>query len=157
MIDKNEIAKTVEQALEGTDCFLVDVKVTPTDEITVEIDSDTGVDIDTCARVTRAIEATFDRDAEDYELEVGSAGLTAPFKVRRQYEKNLGNEVEVLTRDGKKLHGLLTAISDDGSVFTLTTTEKRRLEGEKKPRLVQVDQEIPVDQTKYVKYQINFK
>ena len=82
-----------------TDLFLVDISVTPDNNITVEVDSATGVDIDACAAITRAVEAVFDRDAEDYALEVGSAGLTAPMKVRGQYDKNLGNDVEILTRD----------------------------------------------------------
>ena len=77
----------------------------------MEIDSPTGVDIDACARITRSIEEAFDRDAEDYELEVGSAGITSDFKVRGQYDKNVGNEVEVLTRDGRKLHGTLVEVA----------------------------------------------
>ncbi len=92
--------------------------------IVVEIDSLRGVDIDDCTRLTRQIEETFDRDVEDYELEVGSAGLTAPFKVRGQYEKNIGNEIEVPTRDGRKLSGVLTAINPEGTVFTMTVKEK---------------------------------
>ncbi len=105
MIDKELIGGIVEKALEGTDNFLVEVKVTPDNSVTVEIDSMTGVDIDTCARLTREIESQVDREVEDYELEVGSAGLTSPLKVRRQYEKNIGNELEVLTKDGRKLTG----------------------------------------------------
>ena len=71
MIDKELLIKTVEQALEGTDMYTVDITVSPADVINVEIDSDTNVDIDTCARITRLIESVFDRDTEDYELEVG--------------------------------------------------------------------------------------
>ena len=69
----------------------------------VEIDSDTSVDIDECIRLNRLVESEFDRDEEDYELEIGSAGLTSPLRVERQYHKNEGNEVEVLTADGRKL------------------------------------------------------
>lgn len=98
MIDKNKIAESVEKAIAGTDIFLVDVNVTPDNRVVVEIDAPHGLDIDTCAKVTRAVEADFDRDVEDYELEVGSAGLTSPFKVKAQYMKNLGNEVEVIDR-----------------------------------------------------------
>ncbi len=78
MIDKQKLTDTVLQAIEGTDTFLVDVRVSPANEIVVEIDSAEGVDIDTCAALTRRIEQEFDRDTEDYELEVGSAGLTSP-------------------------------------------------------------------------------
>lgn len=105
MIDKTALTAFIEGRLENTDLYLVDVEVTPANEIRVEIDSDASVDIDRCVELTREIEQEFDRDVEDYELEVGSAGLTSPFKVLRQYEKNIGNEVEVLAADGRKYRG----------------------------------------------------
>ncbi|MDE6772705.1 MAG: ribosome assembly cofactor RimP, partial [Muribaculaceae bacterium] len=89
MIDKKTLTAFIEKQLEGTDLYLVDVAVTPSNEITVEIDSDTSVDIDRCVSLTREIEQAFDRDVEDYELEVVSDCLTYPFKVLRNYEKNV--------------------------------------------------------------------
>ena len=74
MIDKTLLLQAVEEELSQTDGFLVSLTVTPDNRIAVEIDSPTGLDLDECVRLTRAIEARFDRDAEDYELEVGSAG-----------------------------------------------------------------------------------
>ena len=157
MIDKNLIASIVEKQLEGTDGFLVDVRVSPTNVVTVEIDSMTGVDIDTCARLTRAIEEKVDREVEDYELEVGSAGLTSPFKVAKQYEKNIGNDIEVLTRDGRKLSGTLQSIAPDGESFVMTVKEKVKEPGKKRPVIVDTPVELKVADTKSVKYQINFK
>lgn len=157
MIDKLLLTQVIEEGLEGTDAFVVEVKVTPANEITVELDSDTGLDIDTCVRLTRLVEARFDRDAEDYQLEIGSAGLTAPFKVKRQYDKNIGNEVEVLTRDGRKLSGILEWVAADGSEFTILTKEKVREEGKKRPVVVDKPVTIKVADTKTVKYLINFK
>lgn len=157
MIDKQLIATTVEKAIEATDCFLVDVTITPDNRITVEIDSDTGVDIDLCARINREIEANFDRDVEDYELEVGSAGLTSPFKVRRQYEKNIGNEVETLTRDGRKLSGILTGINEEGTMFTIEVSKRVKEPGKKRPVTVAEPVELNVADCKYVRYLINFK
>ena len=128
MIDKDLLIKTVEEALEGSDKYLVAVTVSPADLINVEIDSDSNVDIDTCARITRQIESVFDRDAEDYELEVGSAGLTSPLKVFRQYRKNIGNDMEVLTRDGRKLRGVLAeaAEADGGDIaFELEVQDRK--------------------------------
>lgn len=156
MIDKALLTKTVEEALAGTDMFLVDVKVTPTNEITVEVDSPSGIDIDTCAAITRKIEAAFDRDVEDYELEVGSAGLTAPFKVRGQYLKNIGNTVELLTADGRKLRGTLTEVAEDGT-FTVATQVKVKNPGEKRPHIEEVKETFTPDGCKYVKYDIDFK
>lgn len=88
MIDKSLLRQSVEKAIEGSDIFIVDITVSPDNNIVVDLDSMEPLDIDTCAKITRAIEADFDREAEDYQLEVGSAGLTSPFKVKQQYVKN---------------------------------------------------------------------
>lgn len=157
MIDKHQLTAVVEQALDGSDYFVVDVRVSPSNEISVEIDCPEGVDIDTCARVTRAVESAFDRDVEDYQLEVGSAGLTAPFKVRGQYLKNIGNDIDVLTRDGRKLHGVLTGVSEDGETFTFETPEKVKEPGKKRPVTVMTPQTMKVADTKSVTYRISFK
>lgn len=156
MIDKQLLLKTVDEAIEGTDLFVVEIKVTPSNEITVELDSPKGLDIDTCATITRKIEAAFDRDVEDYELEVGSAGLTAPFKVRGQYLKNVGNNVEVLTRDGRKVRGVLKEVADDGT-FTVASTVKVKNPGDKRPHIEEVDHTFTPDDCKYVKYDFDFK
>ena len=155
MIDKQLLTETIEQAIEGTGLFIVSVTVTPDNHITVEVDSPESVDIDTCAAITRRVCETFDRDQEDYELEVGSAGLTAPFKVRGQYLKNIGNEVEVLTRDGRKLQGVLAAVGDND--FTLSMTRKEKQPGQKRPVMVTVDETISMDNAKSVKYLLKFK
>lgn len=155
MIDKELLVKTVEDAIAGTDIFLVEVKINPGNFIVVEIDSIAGIDIDTCATITRKIESVFDREVEDYELEVGSAGLTAPFKVRGQYLKNVGNEVEVLTGDGRKLHGVLSAVGDDD--FTVEIEKKVKEPGAKRPTLVKEPLILKMNETKSVKYLIKFK
>lgn len=155
MIDKQLLTQTIEQAIEGTSIFIVDVKINPGNAIVVEIDSPDSIDIDTCATITRKIEATFDRDVEDYELEVGSAGLTAPFKVKGQYLKNIGNEIEVLTCDGRKLQGTLTAVGDDD--FTIEIAKKVKEPGAKRPTIVLEPETLKIENTKSVKYLINFK
>ena len=156
MIDKQLLTQTVENAIKDTDLFLVDIKVTPSNEITVTVDSTKGVDIEQCLEVTRRIEEVFDRDVEDYELEVGSAGLTSPFKVKGQYDKNIGNPVEVLTKDGRKLHGVLTAVSDDFTDCTVAVEKKVKEEGQKRPKIVQVDEVLPIADIKKITYEIKF-
>ena len=155
MIDKQLLIETVEQAIDGTSIFIVDVKINPGNAIVVEIDSPDNIDLDTCASITRKIEAVFDRDAEDYELEVGSAGLTSPFKVKGQYLKNIGNEVEVLTCDGRKMQGVLTEGGDDD--FTIEVAKKVKEPGPKRPTIVMKPTTLKIDNTKSVKYLINFK
>lgn len=149
------MTEVVEDAIKGTDMFLVDITVSADNRIVVELDSETGMDIDACAAVTRRIEAEFDRDAEDYELEVGSAGLTSPFKVKAQYMKNLGNEIEVVTRDGRKLQGTLASVGADD--FTVEVPTKVRHEGAKRPVIEQVPSVIAFDNVKTAKYVIKFK
>lgn len=156
MIDKQLLTQTVENAIKDTDLFLVDIKVTPSNEITVTVDSAKGVDIEQCLEVTRRIEEVFDRDVEDYELEVGSAGLTSPFKVKGQYDKNIGNPVEVLTKDGRKLHGVLTAVSDDFTDCTVAVEKKVKEDGQKRPKIVQVDEVLPIADIKKITYEIKF-
>lgn len=154
MIDKQEITDVVNGALAGTDAFLVDVTVSGDNRIVVEIDSATSIGIDDCARINNIIENHFDRDVEDYELEVGSAGLTSPLRVKAQYDKNIGNPVEVLTADGRKLKGELKAATD--SDFTIVVSRKVKPEGAKRPVMVDEDITLKYDEIKYTKYLIEF-
>ena len=149
MIDKAELTDVINQALDGSDMFLVDVTVTPDNVIDVEIDADRDITIDDCQRLNDIVLAKFDRDVEDYELTIGSCGLTAPFKVLRQYSKNVGNAVEVLTADGRKLKGTLANAGDDQ--FTITIEVKEKVEGKKRPQLVQKDIVLKYDEVKYTK------
>lgn len=155
MIDKQLLAKTVEDAIEGTNLFLVDIAVKPGNNIIVEVDSVDGVDIDSCVAITRKIESVFDRDVEDYELEVGSAGLTAPFKVKGQYEKNIGNDIEIITRDGRKLSGRLVEVEDDNFVVEVPT--KIKPEGAKRPVIEMIPETFAYTDCKTVRYKIDFK
>lgn len=154
MIDSKALAAFIEKHLEGSDLYLVGVTVSPDNRIEVEIDSEGSVDIDRCVELTRAIEGEWDRDAEDYELEVGSAGLTSPLKVPRQYRKYLGREVEVLGLDGKKRKGLLRDAGDEG--FTILCEEKVKPEGAKRATVEQVPHTYGYGDVKYTKYLIKF-
>ena len=155
MIERQALVEVVEACL-GDDLFLVDVAISADNHIVVEIDSYEGsVSIDNCVAITRAVEQAFDRDKDDYELEVGSAGLTSPFKVKAQYEKNIGNDVEVLTAQGAKLKGVLSEVGDD--TFTIKVAKKVKPEGAKRPVIVEEDVTIKYSETKYTKYLIQFK
>ena len=155
MIDKNTVTAIAEEWLADKDYFLVDASVTSDNKIVVEIDHAEGVWIDDCVQLSRFIEARLDREKEDFELEVGSAGIGQPFKVLRQYQNHVGKEVEVLTADGKKLSGTLKAVDDNG--FTLTVSQKVKLEGMKRPKIVEQDLDLKYENVKYTKYIISFK
>lgn len=134
MIDKDLIRQTIEKKLASTDCFLVSLSISGDNQIMVEIDSETSVDLDFCVELTRYIEQHFDRDAEDYSLEIGSYSITKPFVDRRQYRKNIGRKVEVLTEESRKIRGTLVAVDNDD--FTLEIEEKELVEGQKRKKLV---------------------
>ncbi len=149
MINKNDIAATVEQTLQDSDLFLVDVTVSDDNEVEVTIDSERPVTVDDCVMINDAVLAAHDRDREDYELTVGSCGLTAEFRVLRQYRKNVGNRVEVLTADGRKLKGTLAAADEQG--ITLSIDEKRKIEGKKRPEMVTVEIPLKYNEIQYTK------
>ncbi len=155
MIDKELIVKLAEEKLASSSNYLVDVEVRPGNVIVVEIDNDGPVSIDDCAALSRYLEGHLDRDAEDFELEVGSAGLTSPFKVPRQYKKNIGNEVEVWLKAGKKLAGVLKSADENGIV--LTVEKQVKPEGAKRKVAVGEDQPYTYNEIKYTKYLIRFK
>ena len=155
MTDKNVVKTLVEDWLEGKDYFLVDIEISPDNRIVIEIDHADGVWIEDCVELSRYIEEHLSREEEDYELEVGSAGLGQPFKVERQYINCIGKEVEVMDNGGKKMHGVLKSV--DGNDFTVTIKEKVKLEGKKRPQLLDVDHTFQMDNVKYTKYLISFK
>ena len=155
MINKDTVRSIVEEWLDDKEYYLVDIEISPDDRIVVEIDHADGVWIEDCVELSRFIEDHLSRDEEDYELEVGSAGLGQPFKVAQQYHCFVGKDVEVLDADGKKYKGVLKAV--EGNDFTVTVQEKQKVEGKKRPQLVDTDHTFQMDKVKYTKYLINFK
>ena len=137
MIDKSIVKKLVDEWLEGKEYFLCDLSISADARIVVEIDHEEGVWIEDCVELSKFIEAGLDREQEDFELEVGSAGIGQPFKVLRQYEIHLGEQVEVLTREGKKFVGELSNVTPEE--FTVTVTQKVKKEGQKRPVMEEVD------------------
>lgn len=155
MIDKKTVRTIVEEYLNGTDMYLIDVVVNPGNTIMVEIDRDTGVNIDDCAALSRHVESHLDRDTEDFELEVGSASITQPFKVLRQYIKNIGREVELLTKDGKKHYATLKEADEDQIVVSVEKQVKP--EGSKRKITVEEEMVFKYEELKYTKYRLKIK
>ena len=155
MIDKNIVKRLVDEWLEGKEYFIVDIQISPESKIVVEIDHADGVWIEDCVELSKFIEEHLSRDEEDYELEVGSAGLGQPFKVPQQYINFIGKEDEVLDQDGSKVKGILKSV--DGNKFIVSVNEKVRVEGKKRPVKMDVDHEYDMNEVKYTKYLISFK
>ncbi|MGD0756132.1 MAG: ribosome assembly cofactor RimP [Bacteroidales bacterium] len=124
MIEKQKIQGLVEEYVSGTGLFLVSVKVSNANRITVLADKNEGITIDECAAIHRHIEKGLDRDKEDFELQVSSPGLDMPFVVIEQYLKNEGRRVEVVDNDGSKFTGRLKNVTEGG--FELETEIKTK-------------------------------
>ncbi|MDR1332167.1 MAG: ribosome assembly cofactor RimP [Tannerella sp.] len=155
MIDRKEIIAIAETFLNATECYLVDVTVSPDNLIVVEIDSDGVVGIDDCAVLSRHIEGKMDRDAEDFELEVSSTGISSPFKMERQYVKNIGNEIEMMLKNGEKLTGIMASADETAVVITVAGKEKSARA--KRKTTVYEDRKYTYSEIKYTKNIIRFK
>jgi ribosome maturation factor RimP len=142
----------VEEKLSDT-MFIVEVTVGLGNAISVIIDSDQGLSIDKCIEMSRHIEHQFDREVEDFSLEVSSPGLTQPFRVLRQYLKNLEKEVEIVTSKGVKMAGILKSADDSG--FTVEIASNVKIDGKKSVELKTV--EFSLKDIKTVKPVITFK
>ena len=155
MIEKETVKSLVNQWLEGKEYFLTDLSVSADNRIVVEIDHKEGVWIDDCVNLSRYIDQHLDREVEDYELEVGSAGIGQPFKVLQQYLNHVGQQVEVLTNGGEKLRGLLKEASEEGIILTVTVKVKE--EGMKRPKLQEQDKQFSFNDIKQTQYVIDYK
>ena len=123
----------------------------------IEIDHADGVWIEDCAALSRFLQEKLGEELGEYELEVGSAGIGQPFKVVQQYINHIGKEVEVLAADGKKYQGVLQSVADDGLSFVVVVKEKQKIEGKKRPVLVDVEKTFNTNEVKYAKYLLAFK
>ena len=155
MINKEIIQTLTEEWLQGNEYFLVDINFAADDRIVIEIDHADGVWIEDCAALSRFLQERLGEELGEYELEVGSAGLGQPFKVAQQYMRHIGDTLEVLQADGKKVQGVLKTV--DAPSFTITVQEKQKIEGKKRPVLVDVDKTYQMDEVKYAKYVLAFK
>ena len=122
MVEKQKIQSLVEEFITGTSLFVVAVKVSSANRITVLADKKEGITIDECAAMHKHIENNLDREKNDFELQVSSPGLDLPFVVIEQYFKNEGNSVEVIDNEGSRYAGKLKNVTEGG--FELETEMK---------------------------------
>ena len=153
MIDRSRITQLIEDEL-TEDQFIVEIDVTPSNQIQVTLDGENGITIDHCVQISRLVEGSLDREEEDFELQVSSSGLGQPLKTQRQFVKNLNQEMEVVLTTGEKLEGILKTVDQDG--FELESTKRERIEGHKKKQLITRVHRIAFDEAKTVKNIIKF-
>lgn len=154
MIDKKTIQGIIEKEIENSDLYLVETKVSSDNTISVMIDSFDGVPIIKCIELSRAIEGQLDREVEDFELSVSSAGIGQAFQVIQQYHKNVGNDVEILTADGNKFSGKLITVGENE--IEVEIEELVKVEGKKKKQLITKTLTFSFEQIKSTKDIITF-
>jgi ribosome maturation factor RimP len=155
MISAERIREYLQEELTQRELFLVDVVVRPGNRIIVYVDSMKGVTLDECMSVSRFLESRFDRNAEDYELEVSSPGLDQPLKLPVQYEKNAGRQIEVVKNDGIKITGKLMQLHEGYILLETEVVVKDGKKGRKKKE--NILQEIKLEAIKSVKVVISLK
>lgn len=122
---REKVSTLLETALsEKSHLFLIDLTISDSNQIKVIIDGDPTVSVQDCIDVSRAIEHNLDRDAEDFSLEVLSAGVSEPLTLVRQYQKNVGRKLKVKTEQ-QTLEGQLTAATDQEVTLQWKTREPK--------------------------------
>lgn len=175
MLNKQQIQEWIEEYLNGTEYELVTLEISAENDILVEVDRLEGVDVDFCAELNRVIVESIKSKVEsgewqdiDYSLEVGSVSLTAPFKTKMQFQKNLGHDVEVMVStkgQSTKYKGQLVSVDEE--TFSVDVEEKvgRAVTGDglpvtggkpKRPKKQIVTHTWRYDEPKYVKYDLKF-
>jgi ribosome maturation factor RimP len=147
MILEKDIKNIAEERIKKIGGYLVDIKISYTNDITILFDKLEGVNFNDCSDLSRYIEERFDRDEQDYSLTVCSPGIDKPFLVEEQYRKNIGKEVKVLLKDGKRKTGEILAYND-----TLILSNKKRSIKSQEDKIV-----ISKEDIKETKLKINFK
>ena len=130
MIDARQIESIVNEYLEGTEKFLVSVHVHQGNRVQVLLDGEGGIQVGDCALLSKHIESFFDRDREDFDLEVSSVGVGSPLKLKRQYRLNVGRNIMVLGQDLKKTRGKLAEVLEECSRIEKEKTGKKPKKGE---------------------------
>lgn len=128
MIEKSKIVRLAEEHLKETGKYIVDIQIKPGNFIRLFIDGEKSVKIEECIALSRYLESNLDRETEDFELSVSSAGLDQPFKVYKQYQKNLNKEVSVILIDGGKHSGILSAVKENEIALEIPANKKKKTE-----------------------------
>jgi ribosome maturation factor RimP len=154
MIDKAIVKKLVEEMLDDK-MFLVEITVSQRNVINVFVDSYDGLTIEQCISISRHVEHSFDREEEDFELQVSSPGLSEKFKVKEQFYKYIGREIEIVTVSDVELEGVIQSATDEEII--VETSAREMVEGQKKKQLVVKQHHLKYDEIKSAKAVISFK
>lgn len=152
MIEDADLRKAVEELAERRGFFIVGLQ-NKTGKIQVIIDDYKGIKLDECIEVNRELRSLFAEQIDAYDLEVTSPGLTEPFKVYEQYDKNLGQKVQVQLHDGTHISGRLLKVSPE----QIRVEEKKRIKTDKKKKkTIHQEHDIPFGDIHHTKLLISF-
>ncbi len=154
MFEKEKIVELTETKLAAFGAFLVDVIVSPTNKIVVEVDSPQGISIGQCAELNRFLNTALDNEAHEFELTVSSPGLEKPFKVFEQYQKNIDRQIKVRTIEGKEFEAKLKEVNENGILLHQKVREKNE---KNKKEWVEKEIQLPFSQIKETKVILTFK
>ncbi len=155
MIDRVIIENIIAEFTAGTDLFLVDLKIDHSNAIEIYIDADSRVNLDDCIRLSKTIEGSLDREKEDFELNVSSAGLDMSLKLPRQFVKYIGQDLSVLAKNGIKYTATLISCNEESVCLEYEVMEL--LEGKKRKQLVKKQITLPYNDIKSTFVIISFK
>jgi ribosome maturation factor RimP len=158
VIDKKTVIALAEERINELDkgLFIVDLEISSANDIKLFLDAEQSkVSIQDCVSVSRNIEHNLDREKEDFQLSVSSAGMDQPFKVHKQYVKNVGREVKVVLNEHGSQEGKLISVNENFIMLEQETKEK--IEGRKKKEVIVNKYEIPFSNIKQTKLVISFK
>jgi len=155
MISREKVEDIIKSRIDEEGLFLVEINVSSSNQISVFVDGNNGVTIDQCIALSREIEQNFDREVEDYELEVSSSGLGQPLKVLQQYIKNIGRDIDLVLNNGQKLSGKMVDANADG--INVEITKNVLVEGKKKKQLVTEIVPYKYDEIKTTKVVVSFR
>ena len=154
MTEKEDIKKLIEAYLQGSDCFLVEVKLSP-GKLAVAVDKPSGITLDECTALPRHLLDHFEETGflDQHEVEVGSPGMDSPLMVPQQYHRRIGKELRLRLVDGREMKGVLEAVEESGIVLKEALTKKEN----KKKIVTEELHNISFADIKEAKLIINFK
>ncbi len=146
-----EIQKALQPIADEMDIEIVEVEFKQGREpaLTVYIDIEGGVDLDTCEKFHRAIDLVLDEVdptfGAPYTLNVSSPGLDRPLKTERDFQKCIGQKVEVklfAPMKGKKTFELVLKGHDENCVYLDDKGEEWKIE---KVKIAKISRAIDFD------------
>lgn len=156
MIAESTIKSLVEEKLKGTDRFIVAINISAKNRIEILVDGLSNISIKDCIDLSRHIESSLDREKEDFELLVSSAGIDEPIFLEKQYIKNIGRNVEILKNDGIKMEGKLLGLTNESNAIQVESTKVEKDNKGKKQTITQ-QITIPLHEIKETKLVLSFK